>query len=1090
MKKACDLQIEPESDAGSCRHHIRKRKRHRQQTSHIMTMASSLSLVLIGLVSVATARVIQQTKCLDLIHRSNYKVDYKLTHSEYALVVAEMSEGTFDTDFYTLPGNIQETFNSLAFESTSASSIETADFINLAESSFLELICQDIETAILQALLSDADMPQPTVVLSRSPRIPPSPVLIEPRQVHRGLQQTSGASCDNTVSRTQCRVALFIADLSSDDLVNEAEYVRFVNRLSANKFLGAVFDDLPSNLIANFDKFATTGGQIGVTGSKLGQTPTSEQDVFIAALCCETDLAWQNSPSPTTPAPAPAANSPPPTFVPLRCKISMTASDFNRNDLLDKEDYVRFLNRLTQNEFLGVAFDDLYPRLQSNFAALAEPDDLGDPQINIFGTRSGQSASEDQAAFVDQICVDTAIALQPTVSPEPIPPRTLPPTGSPKETPATAPPTAPGPTPPPLPPGIAAVFSSFIISSPGISAVQLQQGANRAGLDRSYTLFANQGVVLINAVKAIENLEGRVLRKRKLEVTMVGQSADIYLLLDSVCPENAPPGSSCQTAFASFQVDTRGEDPRVISDDYTVASQTLIDNGALQAALMESDPQSILTILGSSFPVSSTFPPAAAPGTSAPSATPQAPPVGDRGSTDEDEYSTASLVAVGVGILCVIMLGVYFYQHGSFPGFRGCFKKKENKNDNDDDEGDVDSTNDDDDASDFGAKKPTAKNAFGADADPFGKPEQNSTPDLKNLFGFSGKNKDANAGFEEDNNAFGYSASGGAFGFEEDSTEEDSKESESESDSEDSGSVGENENAFGDAPKPSDWAASGVGGNENAFGDAPKSSDWAASGEGTDNNAFGSSASGGAFGFDEDSTEQASKESESEDESEDGGSVESESVSETENGGSVRGNEDAFGDAPKSSGWAASGEGADNFFDSDSPGGGWGAGQAASGESDDNFFSAGFSEEPKKSAAPESDLGSDEDSNTSFRESTFLSPMSSAGPSEESDDNFFAGVSEEPKKSAGFDSGSEEEPRSDFESVEDSNTSFRDSTFLTPRSSAGPSVSDDIFFSAGVSEEPKKLTGFDSGSEETPEFDYGSEEDSNESFRDSSFLTP
>ena len=57
--------------------------------------------------------------------------------------------------------------------------------------------------------------------------------------------------------------------------MDENEYLRFLNRLSNNEYKNVDFNDLPENLIDNYDKFATTGGEIDITGSKPGQTPTT-----------------------------------------------------------------------------------------------------------------------------------------------------------------------------------------------------------------------------------------------------------------------------------------------------------------------------------------------------------------------------------------------------------------------------------------------------------------------------------------------------------------------------------------------------------------------------------------------------------------------------------------------------------------------------------------------------------------------------------------------------------------------------------------------------------------------------------------------
>ena len=85
----------------------------------------------------------------------------------------------------------------------------------------------------------------------------------------------------------------------------------------------------------------------------------------------------------------------------------MASSDFNRDDNLNQDEYVRFLNRLTQNQYSGSAFADFRPELQNNFESNAQSG-----EINIFGSKPGQSPSTAQSEFLDEFCVDTAIAIQ------------------------------------------------------------------------------------------------------------------------------------------------------------------------------------------------------------------------------------------------------------------------------------------------------------------------------------------------------------------------------------------------------------------------------------------------------------------------------------------------------------------------------------------------------------------------------------------------------------------------------------------------------------------------------------------------------
>lgn len=992
-------------------------------------MSLPFHLALLGLCLFIPGAAIpsQQSECIQQIQWSDYDSNQRLSRSEYAAAIEELSGGEINIGFLDLPFKIQEAFHS----ASSYSDLEP--FIDLRDEDSVGSICGTIQGAVdhVMHMQQLADMPQPTQNLqiyptpSRSPQISigldfetsrrlqtlqqcyiamsisdsnrdnsvssleyvrfinqlssqaysssnypnlPAPLQAnfdefkgtngsidvtgsKPGQAPTGEQEVALASicdttillldnllaepatpppgpapgpattsapvggsgstvdCDGTIDRSRCNIALSIADLSRDDLLTQVEYVRFINRLSQNAYIGVDYLSLPGNLVVNFNKFALTGGQIDVTGSKSGSTPTGDQNVFIDSLCCETDFAVQNPEAPTTQAPVtptpapigdiPTAPSPatatlPPTFIPALCRSAMASSDFDQNAKLDKEEYVRYLNRLTRNDFLGLEFGELDSLMQINFNNLIG----GDGQIVIFGTRPNQDADAQQEEFIERICLDTAIALNggeggtpapatqtPTRAPQvPVPtqvPQTLAPTfnfiscrtamassdfnrddmineeeyvrflnrltknsliglnfedlesplpenfvslakvdgqinivgSKPGQTvpdeqqdfleqlcvdtavalsrvgetlsPTRAPvtpaipdtPTVPSPTMPNLPEGIAEVYNSFIVSNiEGLAAKQLQSGANRDDLDNGYETFAMQSVEkLVEDQRRLQKLENpSSLRRRRLVSTFVADSDEIYLLQDVECPDASAENLDCQVAFAKFQVNVDDdEDPGAISEIYTDSTQKFIAAGALQLALLERDDRTRLTIVKESFPVSSTFSPSQAPigaTTSAPVA-----------KEEDGDGGGGGVVGIVVGIIvAIVVIGLlaYAYKKGwiSMPSGdslntgdkKKTKRKKTDDDDDDDDEFGGDERDDDDGSEDkdkgntFGleAKK---DNAFGDDdGDPFGAKEQ--ATDEKKGFGFGRKkDKKENKG-DDDNNAFGEPGKTDTFG--------------------------------------------------------------------------------------------------------------------------------------------------------------------------------------------------------------------------------------------------------------------------------------------------------------------------------------
>jgi hypothetical protein len=784
--------------------------------------------------------------------------DDLLNEAEYVRLVNRLSNNAYaGSSFDDLPGNIKDNYNKFATTSNQINIFgsKPGQSADSTQDGFLDDFCCETDLAV------------------QNPGAPTEPAVSPPTPIPAPSEgpPTGGGGdldCTGTVPRSQCNTAMSIADLSRDDLLNEAEYVRFVNRLSSNQYAGSSFGELPSNIQTTFNNFATTGGQVDISGSKPGQTASPDQDLFLDDFCCATDLSILNPSSPDeiqpTPEPTPAAPSSdgtfPPTFADTFCRTAMASSDFNRDDQLNEEEYVRFLNRLTSNEFAGQVFSDLNTELQTNFVTLAGSDN----QIDIFGSKPGQTANDRQEEFLGQICLDTAIALSaggrnppdlPTSAPgDP----TLAPDGQPSDT--TSAPTQVGvePVQPTFPPGLSEVYNSFIIANTlGLTASDLQSGANREGLDNAYTEFATKSVRQIGVVTEVTGSRNLIdesmtnsstyvpsmLRRRKLVIELVVGSTSIYLLEDSECPDTIQAVNTCQTAFAQFQVSITDEDPQTVSDDYTAASQVQIRNGLLQTTLDEVDPRNALDVVNASFPVRATVQPTPAP--VAPTEAPAPAPPSGNGGDGGGSSSTGPIIGGVIGGLVVIAICVYIYFRGvpfgmSAPSFKFGGRGGNKTDDEDDGEGGFDKDDDasaaDKDDDDFGE----GANTFGSNnKNKFGDDEEKEGQDAKNVFGFRKKEKEEEEnrgfGFEDGleskssaNNSFGDENGGGKYEFDEPSEVR-------EDDDDEKGSVNANEEPFGTTPASpgwgndfganNEWGANNAGGNNNGqeqnfFGDS------------------------------------------------------------------------------------------------------------------------------------------------------------------------------------------------------------------------------------------------------------------------------
>jgi len=640
-------------------------------------------------------------------------------------------------------------------------------------------------------------------------------------------------SCSETVvDRGKCNVDLSISDTDRNDLFDESNYVKFVNRRSSNKYANTQFGQLPRNIKNNFYRFAIKDGQVDVTGSKPGQRVSVEQDIFLNAFCCETSLAVQNPGSAEEPSQQPDGPAPTgaPTIDLFFCQRSMASSDLDRDNELTKAEYVIFLNRLTNNQFVGQTYDALNADLQANFVKL-----IGDNgKIDIYGSKPGQTTGFEEENALVNVCEMTGNALKdvtpspaatpptPIQPPTPVPttittPTTPSPIQIPSAGPTISPTTSPAiasarPEPSTFEPGKSEVYNSFIISNRiGLVAANLTSGAlslNRKGLDDAY------GVFVKNSVENFpEPVEIRKLRHRRLTVQFLSESDQIYRLVDSDCPEGLSPIETCQIAFAKFLLSVEGEKSQDISTLYSNYTQNEISNGKFQFILKEVDPRTILNIVDVSYPVA---PPAEA-FTNAPTSSPM-----------EKKEKRPVLAIVG-GVFCAIfVLAIIGYvatkglpfDLPNFPN-RGGARVGNKAIDDDDDEIGLDIGQDDDDNS-VGDKNAFKEFGHSLDDDEV---DDEEPKEKSGIFGFSSKNKkneEIEFGLDSKNtiNANSADVSDNMYAFEEPS------EIDSETDNqEDLISAVDNEDiVFGEKPESSNWDTN------NVFDSGPSNEGWGANG--------------------------------------------------------------------------------------------------------------------------------------------------------------------------------------------------------------------------------------------------------------------
>ena len=88
-----------------------------------------------------------------------------------------------------------------------------------------------------------------------------------------------------------------------------------------------------------------------------------------------------------------------------RCLIVLAVADVNRDDSLNQEEYVRFINRWSGVTYVGEMFEDLDPTLQRNYAFLAQEGG----EIDVTGSKPEQTVEED--AHLRRFCAYTLTLL-------------------------------------------------------------------------------------------------------------------------------------------------------------------------------------------------------------------------------------------------------------------------------------------------------------------------------------------------------------------------------------------------------------------------------------------------------------------------------------------------------------------------------------------------------------------------------------------------------------------------------------------------------------------------------------------------------
>ena len=193
-----------------------------------------------------------------------------------------------------------------------------------------------------------------------------------------------------------CLLAMAVADIDRDDMMDPDEYVRFVNRLNREAFVGDTFEDIDPALQSNYEFLVGQNEAIDVTGSKPGQSVPDDGNLRRICVYTFTTLRELVGTAPTR-----DPSSGPAVFI-SECFLSMELGDRNQDNRLDQSEYVIFVSRFSNEDEDAESFEDLDDILQDNFYDLAT-----DGYIDIAGSGPGETPTEELIA----VCTSTQDAL-------------------------------------------------------------------------------------------------------------------------------------------------------------------------------------------------------------------------------------------------------------------------------------------------------------------------------------------------------------------------------------------------------------------------------------------------------------------------------------------------------------------------------------------------------------------------------------------------------------------------------------------------------------------------------------------------------
>ncbi len=473
------------------------------------------------------------------------------------------------------------------------------------------------------------------------------------RNVAEIFDDVSDRSLQNEIGF--CYDALYLADANQDNQVDADEFVTFAQIMGPGGFLPDVesYQELPLILQSNFiilaclclqipnsdgsgidPRCCAVDPHINIEGTQPGSIPTARQSQYLYQVCFLTETSIDRLLLSAAPTPEPGTKPPvaitaeptdkpsqkpvvPPSYEPTRSPIDLTPAPTGSPTVgptmkLTGEPTVAPIIEVTGEPTEGPTSapspgpsQGPTEKPSSKPTAVPTGQPTGTPTAQPTAVPSSIPTADPSAKPTEQP-TDSSTTLVPTTNTTSAP--TLTPTPSPTTTsPTTSPkptmkPTIedddvtsfPKPTATPVPVTEVAIVNYGIAITNG-KVEEIPPSLFVPDLIKSMDIVAEDVVTSFSLGDSRRLL--RLNQRKLVTVTTVNLPTAIESRTDADCPSFVSVTDDCQTVTASVELNVEGSaDPTAVKDSFQDSLNAAIESGALQAALIEVNPNSVVTI--------------------------------------------------------------------------------------------------------------------------------------------------------------------------------------------------------------------------------------------------------------------------------------------------------------------------------------------------------------------------------------------------------------------------------------------------------------------------------------------------------------